>query len=260
MRQAARNSFRNALAASSIGLGLSASVAFAEAPTPDAAATPAVAAAAVFKNESEAGIIITSGNSSAQSFNFKQLNSFAWDKNLFAFSGKYLNSNTEGVDTALLWNLGLRYERELSAFLSAFAGQDVESDIFSGYAQRYNTDLGGKYFIDKEEAFYWDVEAGYRYTIENRLTGQVNQNYLRFYTEANRDWTQTFSTKVDIEYLPNLTVASDYQLNGEISASAAITAIFAIKSGYVVKYRHLPPPPALKSTDTQFVTALVAKF
>jgi putative salt-induced outer membrane protein len=197
-----------------------------------------------------------------QSLNFAQSNTYGWDEslNLVKFNGKYLDTSNNSVATARYWTAGLRYERSVSQSFSLFAGQAVESDIFSGYNQRYNSDLGGKYFIYKEDAFAWSVEAGYRYTIENRLLGQVHQNYLRAYTEATRDWTKTFSTKADVEYLPNLTVSTDYQINSEVAASAAINDSFAIKVGYVVRYRNLPPPPAIHTTDTQFTTALVSKF
>jgi putative salt-induced outer membrane protein len=213
-------------------------------------------------NSSEAGVVITSGNSDTQSLNFAQTNTFGWDNNLnlAKFNGKFLDTTNNSVATARYWTAGLRYERSISKTFSVFAGQAVESDIFSGYNQRYNTDIGGKYFIYKEDAFVWSAEAGYRYTIENRLFGQYHQNYLRAYTEAVRDWTKTFSTKADVEYLPNLTVTSDYQINSEVAASAAINDIFAIKVGYVVRYRNVPPPPAIHTTDTQFTTALVSKF
>jgi putative salt-induced outer membrane protein len=213
-------------------------------------------------NNSEVGVVITSGNSDTQSLNFNQVNTYGWDENLnlAKFTGKYLDTSNNSVATARYWTAGLRYERAASKIFSLYVGQMEESDIFSGYNQRYNTDVGAKYFIYKEDAFVWSAEAGYRYTIENRLTQQVHQNYLRAYTEAVRDWTKTFSTKADVEYLPNLTVTTDYQINSEVAASAAINDVFAIKVGYVVKYRNLPPPPAIHTTDTQFTTALVSKF
>jgi putative salt-induced outer membrane protein YdiY len=211
-------------------------------------------------NESEAGIVITTGNADGKNINLSQKNTYGFDQNLFRINGKYLHASTNGVDTASYWTLGVRYERELLDQLSAFLGETSEGDPFSGYLQRYSTDVGGKYFIFKEDLFVWDFEAGYRYTIENRFTGQVDQNFLRFYTEANRSWTKTFSTKLAVEYLPNLTVSTDYQLNTEISASAALNDIMALKVGYLIKYRNLPPPPAVYNTDSQFTTALVAKF
>ena len=211
-------------------------------------------------DESELGLVITTGNSKTQSYNLKQKNQYAWDLNALKFEGRYLDTSANSNTTARTWNLGLRYERELSNLYGVFVGQNIESDIFSGYNQRYNTDIGGKYFIYKEEAFDLDFEAGYRYTIENRLSGQVKQNYLRFYTEANRKFSSSASMKLDVEYLRNLTVTSDFQINSEVSVSAILNEIFSVKTAYLVKYRNFLPPPATVKVDTQTTTALVAKF
>jgi putative salt-induced outer membrane protein len=211
-------------------------------------------------DDSEGGIVIVTGNSQAQSYNLLQTNTYGWDSNFVKFFAKYLENSTAGIDTAKYWTVGLRYERELSPRVGVFAGQLVESDPFSGYTQRYSTDVGGKYIIVKEDTMYWNAEAGYRYTIENRLTAQVNQSFLRLYTEANRFWTKTFSTKYWLEGLPNLTNSKDYQINTELSASAALNDIFAIKLAYLIKYRNILVGNATVNTDTQYSTSLVAKF
>ncbi len=213
-----------------------------------------------FSNESEAGIVITAGNSESQSFSFRQLDFYRWDENTLRFDGKYLKTSSQGIESAKYWLLGLRYERGLVTHLSLFAGENIESDIFAGYLQRYNTDVGAKYYVIQEEAFYLFGEGGYRRAVENRFAGQVSQSLLRFYVEANRDWTKTFSTKAGFEYLPNLSISGDYQLNAGLSASAAINEIFALKTGYDLKFRKIPVAPASHNTDTQFTTAIVAKW
>jgi putative salt-induced outer membrane protein YdiY len=101
----------------------------------------------------------------------------------------------------------------------------------------------------------------FRYTIENQLSGiQEKLNYGRAYTEVTKNWTESVSTKFDFEYLPNLTIASDYQMNGELSISAALNNVFSVKSGYMLRYDNLLNPGASAKTDTLFTTALVAKF
>jgi putative salt-induced outer membrane protein YdiY len=211
-------------------------------------------------NDSEGGVVITSGNASSQSYDLKQSDTYGWSSDLFKVYGKFLQTSAGALQTAKYWTVGARYEREFSPDVSGFVGQNLESDRFSGYLQRYNSDVGGKYFFLKNEATVWSGEAGYRYTIENRVGGQFNQNYLRFYSEANRNWTKTFSTKLWVEYLPNLTVTNDFQINSELSLSAALNDVFALKTAYLVKYRNLLIAPAFVNTDTQFTTALVAKF
>lgn len=228
-----------------------------------AGATPAFsadAAATGFSNESELGVVIAAGNAKSQSYSIRQLNQQRWTSDALRFDGRFLKASADGVESARSWALGLRYERSISDQVSGYAGQNVESDRFAGYRQRYNTDLGGKYTFLQNDEMTVLSEAGYRRTIENREASQVNQNILRVYAEANRNWTKTFSSRLGVEYLPNLTISSDYQLNADLSISAAINEIFALKMGYLLKYRKIPAPPATESADSQFTSALVAKF
>lgn len=213
-----------------------------------------------FSNESEVGIVITGGNAKSQSLNLRQLNQHRWESDVLRFDGRFLRTSSDGNESAKNWLLGLRYERTLVDQLSGYLGQNVESDRFAGFVQRYNTDAGAKYYFLKEEIRYLFGESGYRHSIENRFTGQLTQSLLRFYVESGRNWTKTFSSRVGLEYLPNLTIASDYQLNLDLSSSAAINDIFALKVGYLTRYRRIPVAPATERYDTQFTTAVVAKF
>ncbi len=212
------------------------------------------------KHESEAGVVITSGNTTTQSFNLKHETVSTWASNLLKGNARYLKSSTGGIETGRSWNIGLRYERALSDRFSLFLGQAIESDPFAGYLQRYNTDLGAKYGIIQEKELTWFAEGGYRFSRENRIVPpNLNNHMLRVYTEATRAWNESFSTKLWVEYLPNLTTSADWQLNSELSLSAVLTSIFSIKAGYLVKYDGLPAGGA-KTTDTLFTTALVAKY
>ncbi len=214
----------------------------------------------LLKNESELGVVIISGNSPTQTYNLKQMTSYFWSGNLLKGNAGFLSSNTRGVETALAWNIGARYERDLFGGVAAFLGQAVEGNRFAGYNQRYITDVGGKYSIYELADFRWSVEAGYRFALENRTDAQVQQHYLRLYTEAERNWSKSFSNKLWVEYLPNLSNTLDHQFNTELSGNAAINDIFAIKVGYLIKFRSILLSPATSNVDTQFTTALVAKF
>ncbi len=214
-----------------------------------------------FRNESEAGVVITSGNARSQNYQFKQSDVYRWESNLLKAEGRFLKSSSRGVETARFWTVGARYERELLDRFSLFAAQNIESDRFAGYLQRYNSDVGGKYFFVKEEAFSWLGEAGYRYTAENRIdASRRNTSALRFYTEANRSWNTSVSSKLWIEYLPNLTASKEYRINAEASLSAALSDVFSVKTAYLLKFNHFPAPGATEKTDTWFTTSLVAQF
>lgn len=214
----------------------------------------------VFKNESEAGVVITGGNSSVSTISLKQLNSYGWDKNTGKFTAGYLRSSTSGVETAYRWNTGLRYERALSDNYSLFLGQGVESDKFQDILQRYLTDAGAKYLILKEDSLDWFVEAGYRFQHDNYSTYAKNFSYGRLYTEAKKSFNKSVSTKLWLEYLPNLTVTQKYQINTELSLSAVLSEIFSFKAGYLIRFDNQPVTGVVYKTDSTFTTALVAKY
>lgn len=220
-----------------------------------------VANANEFTNESELGVAVANGNSKSKNYNFKQENKYSFGGNLFKFNARYLNAYADSKESARYLLGALRYERELSNRFSVYAGQMFESDKFSGYDLRHSSDAGFKYYIKKEETYYWTAEAGYRYTNEKQISGKHEyRNQLRTYTEVEKKWSPTVSTKYWLEYLPNLDNGSDYEINTEASISAALSSVFSIKTGYLLRYDKVPPPSASTQTDSLFTTALVAKF
>lgn len=217
--------------------------------------------AADFTNESEAGIAVASGNTKSKNYNVKQANAYKFDANTFKFDARYLNSYSNNDESARYIFGGLRYERDLNESFSIFVAQGFESDKFAGYHLRHSSDIGLKYNIIKTEMFYWLAEAGYRYTNEKLNDGSHNyKNSVRAYTETEKKWNPSVSTKYYLEYLPNVKEGKDYQINTELSVSAALTSIFSIKSAYLLRYDHLPAATATTKTDTLLTTALVAKF
>ena len=214
-----------------------------------------------FHNESEAGVVIASGNTRSQTYNLKQSNSYLWSENSLKFNGKLLESTAKGVESVRYWSLGLRYERQLSESFSWFLAQAVESDIFAGFDPRYVSDVGVKYLILKTEELSWLGEAGYRYTNENRGNNvTVGQHYARLYSEVTKEWSKSASSKLWLELLPNFSSTDAYQINGEVSVSALLTSIFSIKSAFLVKYNNGPAPGVTEKTDSLFTTSLVAKL
>lgn len=215
----------------------------------------------IFSNESEAGIVVSNGNSQSQTFNFKQLNTYEWSDHLLKLTGRYIKSGSRGEDTALFWSAGLRYERILTERFRIFVAQELESDLFAGYLQRYNTDVGVKYSVIKVSDLVWNVEAGYRFKKEHRLTPPDLEHHLgRLYSDVNKVWSSTLSTLLWIEYLPNFTNSSGYQINSEVSLTAMMNQVLSLKSAYLLKFNNVPSVATADKTDTLLTTSLVAKF
>lgn len=214
-----------------------------------------------FSNESEAGLVVTSGNSETQTYNLQQSNKYSLGNNSLALKAKYLQQKSAGVLSAKPWSVGLRYERVLNHKFSLFAGELLESDIFAKYQQRYHSDLGAKYIFSSNESLKWFYELGYRFTMENRTNGEeLEFHYMRNYTEVEKFWNSKVSSKLWLEYLTNFTTGTDYQMNAEFSSIAQLQSIFSIKVGYLFRYDNLPAPGASTKSDSTFTTSLVAKF
>ena len=214
-----------------------------------------------FSNESEAGVVITGGNTKTQSQNYKQQNAYEWSVNQFKFNGQYMRTVSKGIESARNWSLGIRYERILTEAFTGFVAQSVEGDVYAGILQRYNTDLGAKYYFIKQEDLNWLGELGYRFTAENRIVAPNKQSqFIRAYTEATKDWNKTVNSKLWIEYLPNFTDSKAFFLNTELSLTSLMTQILSLKTAYLIKYANLPAPGTEAKTDTTFTMSLVAKF
>lgn len=219
-------------------------------------------ARAELKNESEAGVVVTNGNSHTESYSVKNKSTYELDKNSFVLNGNWLSATNRGVQSAESWLLSLRYERALSEALSVFLQQSVEGDKFAGILQRYNTDVGAKYYFYRtEKDFLWFAEGGYRFTKEHTTKG-TNENFhkARVYTEAEKYFNETVSSKLWVEFIPNFTLTRAWLLNSELSLSAAMNSIFALKSGILLRYNNLPPVATAQKSDITFTTALTAKF
>lgn len=215
-----------------------------------------------FANESELGIVMVAGNARTQTYNAKQANSYLLsDADKLKLDGRYLRGLANDIETAKNWAVSLRYERELSDWYSLYGQQAQESDIFAGYENRYNSDLGFKLFMTKNDTTSWFAEAGYRYTSEFRTRGEPKRlHFARLYSEANHAFNKNTSGKIFAEYLPNFTEPEDYMINGEASVSAVLSEIFSIKTGYAVRYRNVLVGAATTRLDSTFTTSLVAKF
>lgn len=219
-------------------------------------------ALAKIENSSEAGLVITSGNTETTSYNVKSSTKYLFEPNELQLSGSYLEAKQKGVLSAEYWRIELRYERELTPKWSGLLAQAAEGNIFAGYQQRYNSDVGGKYYFHKEKKeLIWFAEAGYRFTREHANSG-IWKSFQkgRIFSEAEKYWGPTTSTKLWVEYLPNFTLHEAWQLNGELSISSALSDVFSVKTAYLVKYSNLPATSTALKRDTTFTTSLVAKF
>lgn len=226
-------------------------------------------------NETEVSIVAIAGNAVGTTYSGKQATSYKLDENKFGLSGRYQQVfatppaalTRESQETARNWQIALRYEREISEKFSLIAQQSVESDVFAGFYQRYNTDIGPKYQIVKNDTTDWVSELGYRYTSEFRtvpsgapLTTDFRSNFARLYTKASYKFSEGVSGDLWAEYLPNFTKSDDWMLNAEAAITAQLSSTFSLKTAYLARHRNFRLPNAIANTDSSFTTAIVAKY
>ncbi len=213
-----------------------------------------------WKSESQAGMVIVTGNTDTNTLNLGQATQYEFSKNILKITAGYLYQKSGEVLSGKSWNLGLRYDRSLSDLHSVFLAESIEGDRFKGIDQRYMTDVGTKYFFSKNDQLTWFGEVGYRFTKENAITRSRDLHYARAYTEVEKKWNATVSTKYWLEMLPNFSDSNDWQANTELSLSAILTSLFSLKTAYLLRYDNQLNSPATFLTDKVFTTSLVAKF
>lgn len=224
------------------------------------------AADTVFKGESEATMTIVNGNSESTTVGAKTKNVWSFTElDSATLTGKYLNTKSNGVESAKNWGLALRYDHAIiKDTFTLFVQQMAEHDPYNGvFVQRDSTDLGAHYVIMKDDNFTWLAELGYRYTdtYAGIINGdRVKGNFVRAYTEASDKFNSSISGKIWFEYLSSLdTSKAPNRWNAEASLSMALTDILQLKAAYLVNHTDDVVAPA-KADTTTWTTSLVANY
>lgn len=214
-----------------------------------------------WSHESELAIVTVDGNTESESYNGKQKTTYAWDRNALVIAGRYLETKSEGIKTAKNWAASGRYERSVSAIWKYYLGHGAESDVFNGYIQKDNTDIGAQYEILKTEKQTWVAEVGYRYShLYDINRANSYEDTGRLFTQYNHVLADNLRFEYWVEYLPNFDNPDRYFINTEPSLNVMLNKIFSLKTAYLVKYQNLRVPPNEENIDTTFTTSLVAKF
>jgi len=224
-------------------------------------AEPAVAPASKLSHESEASAVLASGNTDARTFALKQSTAYQWDKNKGTFTGSLLYGKSGGIESARKWDLGVRFDRELSEVMGLFLGYQIDGNIFSGFESRHTVDLGGKYYFIRTDETKLSTEAGYRYQAEKLTSQTTNNNHMgRAFLEWTNAWNKQVNSKVGTEFTYNFSTRNDYRINAEPSLSVILTDVLSIKLAYLINFRNLPAVAGKKQLDTLYTTSLVAKL
>jgi putative salt-induced outer membrane protein len=181
-------------------------------------------------------------------FTFKQ--NFGWD---------YGETDDETSANALL--TGLRGEYSLTRRVLVFVGVNYDYNMFAGVKRRFEEYAGLGFVLIEKPKDILRFDAGMSYFQEWALYTDVSSNFLagRFAGDYKHLFAEKAYFQQVVEFIPNFEVSDDYRLNSESSLVAPLSTSFAIKVGYIVRYRGLPPD-GVKKTDTVFRTGLQVTY
>ena len=213
-----------------------------------------------FTHESELGLLLVSGNSDQNVFNFQTRNSSPMGNYFLKFGGHYTAGRANSVLNTENWDVNVRLERVLTQRFSIYFTEIIEANRFAGFSFRSKSELGAGYKIIQGEQTTLIGEASFQYMYEEDIpTKYLNNILARLYGVYNYKFSENASAKLWAELLPNLTVSQDYFFNTEASVTSNINTNFALKFAYLYKYRGLPPDSKLNWDQTTSMS-IIAKI
>lgn len=213
------------------------------------------------KGEAEAGAVLVGGGSESNTYAGKMRAAYRKGLDTYSLFGHYIRADANGIENTKSWDLGGRYSWQLTENMSYFLGQQVESDIYAGYLQRDNSDIGlQKDLITSDEQNLF-IEGGYRYSKTQILDeGNSYNSFGRLYVEYSRSFDKTISLRYWFEYLPNFTDAEDYMANTELSMNIMLNSVLSLRMGYLLRYQNIPATELAKYSTRTTTMNLVARF
>jgi len=169
----------------------------------------------------------------------------------------WIYGETDNTPSANALLTGIRGEYSLSKRVLAFVGFNYDYNLFAGVKRRFEEFTGlGFVAVDKpRDILRFDAGvsrfqewAKYADTTYTFFAGRLVGDYKHLFAE------KAYFQQI-VEYLPNFKTSEDYRLNSETALVAPLSGGVAIKVGYLVRYRGLPPE-GVKKTDTVFRTGI----
>jgi len=228
------------------------------------AALPSLAsadeAARPTKLTADLGYVKTGGNSDVTTVTGSdklEHTSGAW---LFAQEAGAVWGETEGVESAGRYGVGLRADRSLNARLSAYALASWRRNTFAGVSRQFDEGVGLSWKAVVAKPHSLDLEAGVGMN-QRATTLNEDQNFgtARGAAIYGYDFAQKSHFEARGAYLLNLKDTEDSEGNARFSLTAPIAGSLAIKVSYDLAYRN-QPLLGLEKLDTTFGVGVQATF
>ena len=226
----------------------------------------ALPAHADWKGKGEAGLVLSSGNTDAETGNVKvdiARESTHW-KNQFGLAALY-SSDDDGA-TAQRWAAVTQQDYNFTPRTFWFGAGRFEDDRFSGfeYQATVSTGLGRKFIDNDRTEFVGTLGVGYKF-FETRdafdeETGALIEEgereddaVLRGTLDYEHDLTE--STKISNEFIVEAGADNTF-IQNDLSLQVKMTEVLALAIGYGVRH-NTKPPAGFEKTDQLTTVNLV---
>ena len=229
---------------------------------------PTGAAHAEWSGKSEAGVVVSSGNTNTKAGNAKLDLTYDVKKWKFIFDAAGVYTSDDTGTTGQRWEMKGQHEYNFDPKTFWFNSARYENDRFSGF--RYQATLGtglGHRFFDRPD-LKLTAQAGPGYKLaETRdslaadgVTFVPHQTDREAILQGGVDYEQTLtsSTKIVDKFLTEAGSQNIF-LQNDLSLQVKITQVLALAAGYTVRHNS-KPPQGFKNTDTLTTLNLVYEF
>ena len=205
----------------------------------------------------------TSGNTETETFSGKlDVEGAGWG-NRYILGSSYVFAQTADVESANKFDSEARAERILTGRLFAFLGATYLMDKYAGYDSRISIGPGlGVDLINNEKRTLKGMLSSMYYFDEYAIPDQESENYAT--GKAGLTYTcqikEHVSWKALGDYLVSLDETDRYFITGDLSLQVGINSYLAVGLGYQINYQNAPPDPAIKKTDTTFLSSVVVNW
>jgi putative salt-induced outer membrane protein YdiY len=174
---------------------------------------------------------------------------FLWAQHI-----NFINSTTDGEESADLLAIGVRGDWKPQGRLSVYALVNYDRNRFADIGRRFEEGAGLGYALIEQRSHRLTTEIGGQF-VQQRSLEDVSNSFLAGRVAELYRYTFRENAYVEerVEFLPNLETSEDYRVNVEASVVAPLSRLLAIKLGYVVRFDNLPEP-TVKKTD-RFLTS-----
>jgi putative salt-induced outer membrane protein len=229
---------------------------------------PLGAALADWSGKSEAGVVISSGNTNTKAANGKLDLTYDVKKWKFIFDAAGVYASDDTGTTGQRWDVKAQHEYNFNPHTFWFNSARYENDRFSGflYQATLGTGVGHRFFDRPDLKLTAQTGVGYKMAqsrdslAEDGVTfvpGETDREAI-FQGGIDYEQTLTATTKLMNKFLTEAGSENIF-LQDDLSLQVKITQVLALAVGYTVRH-NTKPPEGFKNTDTLTTLNLVYEF